>query len=147
MGFQHQQQQDHKMRGIQKAIHSPRTPAHLKPHLRAKLKEHQMAQNPRGGFNPKTAAKPQMKPNLAVKSPRSQQAESRVKQAPAPFHNPFGIANAPAPAGPQGAGPGPNQSRSEGLKKRKVGQQNPAASGDRLPKGRDKVVGSAFYGE
>ena len=33
MGFQHPQQHAHMMKGIKAAMKSPRTPAHLKPHL------------------------------------------------------------------------------------------------------------------
>ena len=39
MGFQHPNQQAHKVQGIQRAIQSASTPAHLKPHLRNQIKE------------------------------------------------------------------------------------------------------------
>jgi len=100
MGFQHDFQRQHKLDGLSKAIHSPRTPAHLKPHLRAKLKEHSMAQSPKAGFNPKTAAKPEMQSGIGKKGPGSSQAESQVKAAPAPFKNPKGIAKLKVPKGP-----------------------------------------------
>jgi len=37
MGFQHPQQFGHMMKGVKAAVKSPRTPAHLKPHLQNRL--------------------------------------------------------------------------------------------------------------
>lgn len=46
---------------------------------------------------PKSGAKPEMKPRLPQVTPRSKQAQSMIAAPPAPFKNPAGIANAPAP--------------------------------------------------
>jgi hypothetical protein len=51
---------------------------------------------PRGGFNPKTASKSQMKPTPAPKTPgTSVQAEKQIKRPPTPFANKFGTVNTP----------------------------------------------------
>ena len=47
---------------------------------------------------PKSGSKPQMKPRLPMESKQSKQAASQIKAPPAPFKNPAGAANAPAPA-------------------------------------------------
>ena len=37
MGFQHPQQREHMMKGVAAAMRSPKTPSHLKPHLKSRL--------------------------------------------------------------------------------------------------------------
>lgn len=37
MGFQHPEQFGHMMKGVKAAVKSPRTPAHLKPHLQKRM--------------------------------------------------------------------------------------------------------------
>src|SRR4051812_47146220 len=44
MAFGHPAQHQHMVSGLQKAIASPNTPAHLKPHLHKRLQEHTMKQ-------------------------------------------------------------------------------------------------------
>jgi hypothetical protein len=82
MGFQHEQQSVHKMRGMSQAIASAKTPAHLKPHLRQKLKEHQMAAK-----MPITGAKPEMKPKGTFST-----LTGTIQRPPDPFKNPTNTA-------------------------------------------------------
>lgn len=53
--------------------------------------------SPKAGYNPKTAAKSEMKLKAAPGNPgnnRSQQAEAQIKEPPAPFNNPQGALKA-----------------------------------------------------
>jgi hypothetical protein len=113
MMFGEAQQHQHRIRGIQAAIHSPKTPGHLKPHLRNHLKELTMqGRNPsvgthfhgaktggvgmpkRGqsapaGNSPTTGAATQMRPSTAGGLAGSMQnAAAQIKQSPMPFQNP-----------------------------------------------------------
>jgi hypothetical protein len=92
--FGESHQHGHRVRGIQQAIHSDKTPAHLKPHLRKHLKELTMKKVKgmpiTGG---KTAMRP--KPPVQTTPDTSADAQKQVMQPPAPFANKRGPANVP----------------------------------------------------
>jgi hypothetical protein len=145
MGFQHSQQTAHKIRGITQAIASPDTPAHLKPHLRQKLKEHQAmairnpnigthsngaAFAPGSGIGPKknkgqsepqgnkvtTGSKANMFSSSPMVSPQSKQIQSQISATPAPFKNAAGILK-PVPSASIEAAPGPVAKPAAGLRR------------------------------
>ena len=116
--FGHPSQHKHMMSGVQKAIASKKTPAHLKPHLEAR-----MTSGPRAGFNPQTAATPQNTPKPIKQGAGGPAAQSQIAGPPAPFQNKLGAANL------------------------QRGRTNPAATkGLGNGKTANKLVRSKFYG-
>ena len=117
--FGHPSQHAHMMSGVQKALKSSKTPAHLRPHLEARMAK----LNPKAGYNPKTAAKPQNSPATVKQGAGGPAAESQIKGPPMPFQNAKGAANL------------------------QRGRTNPAATkGLGNGKTANKLVRSKFYG-
>lgn len=82
--FGHPAQHGHMVSGLKNAIASPKTPAHLKPHLQKQLGRH-MRNTPNA---PVTAAKPQNKQGTVQATGNGAAAQSMIKQPPTPFRNP-----------------------------------------------------------
>ena len=57
--------------------------------------------NPKAGYTPKTATKPQNSPQSIKQGPGGPAAQSQIAAPPEPFRNSKGVANLPAPKGAQ----------------------------------------------
>lgn len=91
--FGHPSQHQHMIAGVQKALASPNTPKHLRPHLEKRMKMFK--------GKPITAAKPQNSPKAVKQGPGGPAAQSQIMGPPMPFQNAKGAANLAAPKGPQ----------------------------------------------
>lgn len=100
MMFGHPSQHSHMMSGVQKALKSSKTPAHLRPHLEARMK--MFKGKPITG-----ATKVQNSPAAVKQGEGGPAAQSQLSGPPMPFQNRRNSANLPAPKGPmKGVGTG-----------------------------------------
>ena len=143
MMFGHPSQHQHMISGVKKALASPNTPKHLRPHL-----EKRMAKlNPKAGYNPKTAAKAQNKPAAIKTGGGTAAAQSQVAGPPAPFQNAKGVANLAATKGAmKGVGDG-KSANAANIAGAKAGKGVPASPGNPFPKKRTHgPARTKFYG-
>jgi hypothetical protein len=87
---------------------------------------------PRTGYNPKTGAAPEMRPTpnvLSDAADTSRDAQRLVSQPPAPFQNPFGSVNVPAPTNARGSW---REDSLDGSRGRRVGCANTSLSDEEM---------------
>jgi len=137
--FGHPSQHAHMVSGVQKALASPKTPKHLRPHLEKRMKTFK-------GL-PITGAKPQNSPKGIKQGPGGPAAQSQIAAPPAPFQNAKGAANLAAAKGPmKGVGNG-KSANSANIAGATQGKGVPAPPGNPFPKKRSfGVARTKFYG-
>lgn len=99
---------------------------------------------------PITGGKTEMRPKAPSTSVNnSLQAQANIQRPPAPFKNPAGIANVPAPTGPKGVNPGSvTRQQNAGLSGSKAPSNPPVGPvGNYRPKTLGKMVGVNFPGK
>src|SRR6185312_16289920 len=158
MSFRDSFQNQHKIDGMKKAAMSPRTPAHLRPHIHKRIKEHEAMHNKATmagthgrrksqpqtpGQSPKTGAgyemmHPARAAELQTANKPSAEAERQIAAPPYPFKtkNSTGAAVASTPAANL---TGPDQKPTAGLSGLDDGgpiesQAGPVAAGRKTPK-------------
>ncbi len=143
MMFGHPSQHSHMMSGVQKALKSSKTPAHLRPHLEARMAK----LNPKAGYNPKTAAKPQNSPGSIKQGAGGPAAQSQLSGPPAPFQNARGSANIAASKGAMKGVGNAKTANSANIAGSRAPSGVPASPGNPFPKKRSSgAARSKFYG-
>jgi hypothetical protein len=84
MNFRHPDMKQHMMRGVQKALASPNTPAHLKPHLQKRLSGGTMFSKKMPNAAPQPSASLPARPPAAMPGPKVRFQKKAKKKLMAP---------------------------------------------------------------